>query len=213
MKNDRAIAILERLLQQYPNPTTELNHRNVYELVVAVVLSAQCTDKRVNEITPEFFKRFPTIEALSKATFEEVFDCIKRCSYPNNKAKHLIALAQKVMQEHGGEIPSDLEALMALPGVGRKSANVIRAVGFKIPCIPVDTHVQRVVNRLGIVQTKNPLQTEKALMELLPSSWYINAHHLFILHGRYTCKARKPLCHQCVVQQYCDYFKQSQQTK
>jgi endonuclease-3 len=205
--------ILPLLEERYPNPDTELRYTNLYELIVAVVLSAQCTDKRVNEVTPHFFQLYPNFEKLAEADPSEVAKVISSISYPNNKAKNLVALAKKVMSDYHGKVPGQLEALMALPGIGRKSANVILAVGFQIPAFPVDTHVFRVTHRLGLSRAKTPEKTEEEMKILIPPAEYIKAHHLFILHGRYVCKARMPLCEKCPLIPYCEFYRENLKVK
>lgn len=189
-----------------PTPETELTHKNEYQLVVAVVLSAQCTDKRVNIITPPFFEKFSNFESLARATHEEVFELIKSCSYPNNKTKNLIKLAQTVCNEYDGVLPQTRDELEKLPGVGRKTANVVAAVAFNEPRFAVDTHVFRVANRLGIVNAKNPLETEKQLLQLFPEKVIPDAHHWLLLHGRYCCTARSPKCDACGISEICESF-------
>ena len=193
--------------QAMPEAGSELRYRNPYELLVAVILSAQCTDKRVNMITPAFFERFPDAEALSKASSEEVFSLIKSCSYPNNKTKSLLGMGKMLFEDFGGVVPSDVEVLQKLPGVGRKTANVIASVVFNVPAMPVDTHVFRVANRMGLTKdSKNPLQTEKQLVRHIPENLIPLAHHWLILHGRYVCLARKPKCGECGAQGFCEHF-------
>jgi len=190
-----------------PEAGSELHYRNPYELLVAVILSAQCTDKRVNMITPAFFGRFPDAETLSKASRDEVFSLIKSCSYPNNKTKSLIGMGKMLFEDFEGVVPSDVETLQKLPGVGRKTANVIASVVFNAPAMPVDTHVFRVANRMGLTKnSKNPLQTEKQLVQHIPKSLIPLAHHWLILHGRYVCLARKPKCIECGAQAFCEYY-------
>ena len=190
-----------------PEAGSELCYRNPYELLVAVILSAQCTDKRVNMITPTFFERFPDAEALAKADSETVFSLIKSCSYPNNKTKSLMGMGKMLFEDFGSVVPSDVDTLQKLPGVGRKTANVIAAVVFNAPAMPVDTHVFRVANRMGLTKdTKNPLQTEKQLVQHIPANLLPLAHHWLILHGRYVCLARKPKCETCGAQSFCEYF-------
>ncbi len=189
------------------NPTTELKYRNAYELVVATILSAQCTDRRVNAITPALFQRYPTVESLARATPEEVYEYIKTCSYPNNKAKYLVAMARKVVQEFGGRIPERARDLMRLPGVGRKSAHVIAATLYGEPVIGVDTHVFRVTRRLGLHRMRHPHQVERLLMELVPEGDRPRFHHWLILHGRYVCKARNPDCGRCLLTEICEEYK------
>ncbi len=190
-----------------PVAETELNHTNPYELIVATILSAQCTDKRVNIITPAFFDRFPTPEALAFAQQEAVYEVIKSCSYPNNKAKNLIGMAKGVVERFNGEIPTDLKALQTLPGVGRKTANVVASVAFNTAAIAVDTHVFRVAKRIGLSHNaKTPLETEKQLMQFIPKELWAVAHHWLILHGRYTCLARKPKCPECGLKEVCKEY-------
>lgn len=186
---------------------TELQYQNPYELIVAVILSAQCTDKRVNMTTPAIFERFPNPAAMAAGSVEEIYQLIKSISYPNNKAKHLHAMACKLVADFNGMVPEDIELLQTLPGVGRKTANVVMAVAFHKPAMPVDTHVFRVTNRIGLVNnTKTPLETEKQLVKNIPSEILSTAHHWFILHGRYVCTARKPKCEECGIRQWCKFF-------
>ncbi len=202
--------VLNYFEQTMPSPDTELHYQNPYELIVAVLLSAQCTDVRVNQITPAFFSRFPTPETLAKAEQSEVYELIKSCSYPNNKARHLIGMARMLVEEFGGKIPEDFEQLQKLPGIGRKSANVLAAIIHKQPRIAVDTHVFRVANRIGLTNnSKTPFQTEQELMKYIPETKRLKAHHWLILHGRYTCTARKPKCNKCGLRQVCKYYKQN----
>lgn len=187
---------------------TELNYENNYQLLVAVILSAQCTDRRVNLLTPKIFEDFPTPEVMAASSPEEIFEYIKSCSYPNNKSKSLVGMAQKLMSDFNGEIPSTMEQLLTLPGVGRKTANVILSVAFDRPAMAVDTHVFRVANRIGLTNnSKSPLQTEKELMKYIPEHLIAKAHHWLILHGRYICVARKPKCHECGLREWCKYYK------
>lgn len=197
--------ILDRLAVAIPQPETELVYRNPYELLVAVILSAQCTDKRVNLVTPELFRTFPTVHHLSQASFEDVFEKIKSISFPNNKAKHLIGMAQRLVGVYGGEVPDTVDALTTLPGVGRKTANVIVSVVYGQAAMAVDTHVFRVSQRLGLAKGKTPLEIEQQLMKLIPAERVPDAHHLLILHGRYTCLARNPKCGECAVVDLCKW--------
>lgn len=191
-----------------PNAETELLYDDPYQLLVAVILSAQCTDKRVNMTTPALFKKFPTVKKLSEADFDEVFSLIKSISYPSNKSKHLIGMAQMVVNDFNGEVPSSMEDLMMLPGVGRKTANVISSVVFNQPSMAVDTHVFRVAARLGLtVNAKTPLQTEEQLVKFIPQKYLSVAHHWLILHGRYICVARNPKCLECPINDFCKSFK------
>ncbi len=193
-----------------PNPQTELHYKDAYELLVSVILSAQCTDKRVNATTPALFKTFPTIKALSQSTADDIYTFIKSISYPHNKAKHLLGMAKKVIADFQGDIPLEVSALITLPGVGRKTAHVVTSVLAQQPNMAVDTHVFRVSARLGL--TKNattPLMAEKQLVMHIPPSLIHKMHHWLILHGRYTCLAKKPLCNQCPFQDICLYIKQN----
>lgn len=192
---------------------TELHYRNPYELIVAVILSAQCTDKRVNMTTPAIFERFPDPASMAAAGVEEIYQLIKSISYPNNKAKNLLGMAQKLVADFNGVVPEDMELLQTLPGVGRKTANVVMAVAFSRPAMPVDTHVFRVTNRIGLVNnTKTPLETEKQLVKNIPSGVLSTAHHWFILHGRYVCTARKPKCGECGISEWCKYFQKNKKS-
>ncbi len=200
--------VITRFQETMPVAETELQYRTPYELLVAVILSAQCTDKRVNIITPPFFERFPTVELLAEATQEQVFDLIRSCSYPNNKSKHLIGMAQAVVGKYDGKVPGTIEELMQLPGVGRKTANVIASVVFNKPALAVDTHVFRVSERIGLTQhAKNPLDAEKQLTKYIPENLWAIAHHWLILHGRYVCTARSPKCAECQFTEWCNYYK------
>jgi len=190
-----------------PVAETELEYGSPYGLIVAVILSAQCTDKRVNKVTPDLLKRFPTPQKMAEADVAEVFEYIKSCSYPNNKAKHLVGMSQKLVELYNGEVPDDVEELQKLPGVGRKTANVIASVIFNKPALAVDTHVFRVAARIGLsTNAKTPLATEMQLMKYIPEELVPKAHHWLILHGRYTCTARKPKCGQCGLTNVCKYF-------
>ena len=186
---------------------TELNYTNNYQLLVAVILSAQCTDKRVNMITPALFEAFPVPEVMAAATPEAVFEYIRSCSYPNNKAKNLVGMARKLVADFSGEVPSDIDSLLTIPGVGRKTANVMLAVAFDTPAMPVDTHVFRVANRIGLTDnSKTPLETERELVRYIPRELLSKAHHWLILHGRYICVARKPKCEICGLRDWCRYY-------
>jgi len=190
-----------------PEAKSELDFRNPYEMLVAVILSAQCTDKRVNLTTPALFKVFPTAEVMAASSPDEVYTYIKSISYPNNKAKSIVGMAKKVVSDFGGEVPSTMEELLTLPGVGRKTASVVLICAFDKPAMPVDTHVFRVSNRLGLtINSKSPEETEKILMQHIPTELLSIAHHWLILHGRYTCQARKPLCEPCGLKAWCMYF-------
>lgn len=199
-----SIAYFEEVM---PNPETELAYGNTYELLVAVILSAQCTDKRVNMTTPALFARYPDIPSLGKAGYEDLFELIKSISFPGNKTRHLMGMAKMVEEKFGGEIPMTVEELVQLPGVGRKTANVITSVVDNQPNMAVDTHVFRVAARIGLtVRAKNPLQTEQQLVKFVPKELVYKFHHWLILHGRYVCIARRPKCEQCGLQPACLYF-------
>lgn len=199
--------VLNYFATHQPVAETELKYANPYQLLVAVILSAQCTDKRVNQITPPFFERFPTADSLAIATQEEVFSLIRSCSYPNNKSKNLLGMAQMLIGEFDGVVPSEIEQLTKLPGVGRKTANVIASVVYDKPALAVDTHVFRVSARLGLTKAaKTPLETEKQLLKHIPKQQVAVAHHWLILHGRYVCTARKPKCTECPFTEVCVYY-------
>lgn len=186
---------------------TELHYTNNYQLLVAVILSAQCTDKRVNMITPALFEAFPVPEVMAAATPEVVYEYIRSCSYPNNKAKNLVGMARKLVTDFAGEVPTDIDSLLTIPGVGRKTANVMLAVAFDTPAMPVDTHVFRVANRIGLTDnSKTPLETERELVRYIPQELLSKAHHWLILHGRYICVARKPKCEICGLRDWCRYY-------
>jgi len=190
---------------------SELHYENPYQLLVAVILSAQCTDKRVNMTTPALFERFPTPHDMAEASMEEIYSYIKSISYPNNKAKNLLGMAQALVRDFNGIVPDNLEDLQKLPGVGRKTANVMMAVAFDQPAMPVDTHVFRVSNRIGLTQnSKNVLETEKTLVDHLSPKVLSKAHHWLILHGRYVCLARKPKCEECGITGICDWYQSRQ---
>ncbi len=204
---DRYKHIIAWFSEHMPVAESELHYHDPYQLLVAVILSAQCTDKRVNMTTPALFERFPTAESMAAATAGEIYPWIKSISYPNNKARNLAAMARMLMTEFGGRVPDTIEELERLPGVGRKTANVVGAVMFGREVMPVDTHVFRVAARLGLtVGAKNPLQTERQLTQHIPSKLLPLAHHWLILHGRYVCTARKPHCPECGLQPWCKYF-------
>ena len=197
-----------------PVAESELNYRNTFELLVAVILSAQCTDKRVNIHTPQIFMRFPEPKDLAEATFEEVYELIKSISFPNNKAKHLIGMAKMLVSDFSSIVPSETDQLEKLPGVGRKTANVIASVIYDKPVIAVDTHVFRVSERIGLTTgSKSPLATEQCLVKHIPADLIGKAHHWLILHGRYTCIARRPKCEACGITEYCKYFKDNNTAK
>jgi len=208
-KKKRFEAGLDLLEKQYPQAETELHYGNPFELLVAVVLSAQCTDKRVNMVTPALFERFPTPLDLAQADVDEIYAYIRSISYPNSKAKHLKGLGEKLVKDFKGEVPSTIEELQTLPGVGRKTANVIVSVVYEAPAMAVDTHVFRVSARIGLTEdAKTPLQTEKQLVEHIPEEKIYIAHHWLILHGRYICVARKPKCEKCVLTEWCRYYQE-----
>jgi endonuclease-3 len=212
-KKDRFKRFIDYFSVHMPVAKTELSYGSPYELIVAVILSAQCTDKRVNMITPGFFKQFPDPETLAKAQITDVYDAIKSCTYPNNKARNLVGMANGLITLFNSEIPSDIEELQKLPGVGRKTANVIAAVVFNKPALAVDTHVFRVAARIGLtVNAKTPLEAEKQLVEYFPEELIPIAHHWLILHGRYICVARNPKCSVCGLVDFCDYYLNSQST-
>ena len=207
-KKERYQFILAYFEQNNPEAETELLYKTEYELIVAVILSAQCTDKRVNLITPAFFKKFNDFKTLSSATVADVYELIKSCSYPNNKAKNLVNMAQHVVNLCNKKLPETVAELEQLPGVGRKTANVLASVLFNKPVIAVDTHVFRVAARIGLTtNAKTPLETEKQLEKHIPEHLRAIAHHWLILHGRYVCKARKPACEKCQIKMACKYYK------
>ncbi len=204
---DRYQKILSWFAENMPAPETELHYTDAYQLLVATILAAQCTDKRVNMISPALFERFPTPQSLAEAEEEEIYEYIRSVTYPNNKARHLQGMGRKVIDEFGGRIPEDLDALQTLPGVGRKTANVVGAVLFGKQVMPVDTHVFRVSARLGLTRgAKTPLQTEMQLSKHIPAELLPTAHHWLILHGRYVCLARKPRCEACGLTAWCAYY-------
>lgn len=206
-RKDRFQFVIEYFKQFRPEAETELDFENPYQLLVAVILSAQCTDKRVNMTTPAFFKKFPDINRLADAHYEDVFELIKSISFPGNKSRHLIGMAQMVKEKFRGEIPMKVEELVQLPGVGRKTANVITSVVDNQPNLAVDTHVFRVSARIGLtVRAKTPLATEQQLLKYLPKELVSIFHHWLILHGRYICIARKPRCGECGLKPVCAYF-------
>lgn len=205
---ERYAKVLEYFQTHMPVAETELTYQNPFELLVAVILSAQCTDKRVNLTTPSIFEKYPTPEIMAKANFEDLFPFIKSISYPNNKTKHLIGMSQLLLDQFGGEVPMTIPELIQLPGVGRKTANVITSVIDQQPNMAVDTHVYRVSRRLGLVPmtATTPLAVEKALIKQIPTALVHTAHHWLILHGRYTCLARSPKCEACGLSAFCKYY-------
>ena len=215
IKKERYEKVLTYFQSHMPVAETELAYQNPFELLVAVILSAQCTDKRVNLTTPAIFQKFPTPEKMATATFDELFPLVRSISYPNNKTKHLIGMSTKLVNEFGGAVPMTTEALVTLPGVGRKTANVITSVVDNQPHMAVDTHVNRVSKRLGLVPltATTPLAVEKVLVKNIPSELIHTAHHWLILHGRYTCLARSPKCVDCKLQMFCKYFEKESKKK
>ncbi len=206
-KKERFEKIIEYFKEHKPVAETELVYKTPYELIVSVILSAQCTDKRVNVITVDLFKRFPHFEQMAEVDSAEVFDYIKSCSYPNNKAKHLVGMAKMMLEDFSGELPENIDELQKLPGVGRKTANVLVSVLFNQPAMAVDTHVFRVSARLGLTSnSKTPLDTEKQLVKHIPEELIPLAHHWLILHGRYVCLARTPKCKECGLTEYCKFY-------
>ena len=206
-KKERYQKVIEWFKKNVPIAESELKYHNPYELIVATILSAQCTDKRVNMTTPAFFKQYPTVYKLADADVDSIFELIKSISFPNNKAKHLLGMAQMVTDKYKGEIPSTIEELETLPGVGRKTANVVASIIYNKPVIAVDTHVFRVAARIGLsTNAKTPLETEKQLEAYIAEEYRAIAHHWLILHGRYICIARKPKCDECELTAYCKYY-------
>jgi endonuclease III len=206
-KKARFDKVIAWFTENMPVAETELHFRDPYQLAVATILSAQCTDKRVNMITPAFFKKFPTPQKLAKTTQEEIFGLIRSCSYPNNKAKNLLGMAQKLVSDYNGVLPEDTVEMQKLPGVGRKTAHVLASVLFNQPALAVDTHVHRVAARIGLTTgAKNALQTELQLVKHIPGRLIPLAHHWLILHGRYVCIARSPKCPECGIAPFCKYF-------
>ncbi|QEM05846.1 endonuclease III [Mucilaginibacter rubeus] len=210
LKDERYRHFVDYFSKNQPNPVTELHYNNPFQLLVAVILSAQCTDKRINQVTPALFERFPTPQDLAAATSDEVFAYIRSVSYPNNKAKHLVGMGKMLMEVFNGEIPSGIENLQKLPGVGRKTANVIASVIFEEPAMAVDTHVFRVANRIGLTNNaRTPLAVEKQLVQNIPKEYIGVAHHWLILHGRYICLARSPKCDICPLTWFCRYYERN----
>ena len=206
--------VIQYFENSMPIAETELEYENPFQLIVAVILSAQCTDKRVNQITPDLLKRFPTPDKMAAAEPAEIFEYIRSCSYPNNKAKHLVGMAQKLIELYDGVVPSDVDDLQKLPGVGRKTANVIASVVYNKPALAVDTHVFRVAARIGLsTNAKTPLATELQLMKYIPEELVPKAHHWLILHGRYVCLARKPKCEKCGLTDVCRFYRKLEMVK
>lgn len=211
LRKERFEEFIAYFTENQPEAETELEYSNPYQLLVAVILSAQCTDKRINAVTPALFDKFPSAELLSTSHFDEVFPLIKSVSYPNNKTKHLIGMAKMLVADFNSVVPAEITDLQKLPGVGRKTANVIASVVYNQPAMAVDTHVFRVSKRLGLVNlnAKTPLEVEKQLMRYIPKEYVARAHHWLILHGRYTCLARTPKCDECSLQHFCRYFEKN----
>jgi len=206
-RSERFKKVFSWFMENVSVAETELQYKNAYELMVAVILSAQCTDKRVNMITPAFFKTFPDVFSLADADIRNIFEHIKSCSYPNSKAKNLSGMAKTLVNDYKGVVPEDTHELQKLPGVGRKTANVIASVIYNKPALAVDTHVFRVTARIGLtLNSKTPLDTEKQLIRFIPEELIPKAHHWLILHGRYICKARKPMCEICGLKEFCRYY-------
>ena len=206
-KQARYKAVISWFEKNMPEASTELHYKNPFQLLISTMLAAQCTDKRVNMVTPALFEAFPTPEVLAASNQETVVEYIKGISYPNAKSKHLVEMAQLLVRDYHGQVPSKMEDLLKLPGVGRKTANVISSIAFNIPAMAVDTHVFRVSNRIGLTDdSKSPLETEKELTKYIPRKLWSIAHHWLILHGRYVCIARKPKCGDCGLKEYCKHF-------
>ena len=207
-KADLYKQVIDYFAEAMPVAETELHYGTPFQLLVAVVLSAQCTDKRVNMVTPALFAAYPDAAHMAEASEDQIFDYIHSVSYPNSKSRHLVALARMLRDEYDGTVPADIDALQRLPGVGRKTANVVAAVVFDQPAMPVDTHVFRVANRIGLTtDSKTPLATERELVKYIPSELLSKAHHWLILHGRYVCQARKPKCDQCGLTGVCKHYR------
>ena len=202
-RKERFAGILDHIRRQMPEVRSELHFDSPFQLIVAVILSAQCTDKRVNLVTPALLEAFPSPEAMAAASFEDLFPYIRSVSYPNSKTRHLIALSQKLVAEFGSQVPSDIDALMSLPGVGRKTANVVASIVYDKPVIAVDTHVFRVSHRLGLSDGKTPEAVERDLEKYVPVADRADLHHWLILHGRYICTAHRPKCGQCAIRNWC----------
>jgi endonuclease III len=209
-KKERFNLFVDYFEEHMPVAETELNYSNGFELLVAVILSAQCTDKRVNQVTPALFRAFPVPEVLALSSQDEIFHYIRSVSYPNNKSKHLVGMANMLVNDFNSKVPMTVDELQLLPGVGRKTANVVASVLYDVPTMPVDTHVFRVSERVGLTtRAKNPLESEKQLVKGFPKNKLNIAHHWLILHGRYVCLARKPKCNECGISSFCSYFKKN----
>ena len=211
LEKDKIKEVLDILEETYPEAECALHHQNVFQLIVAVALSAQTTDKSVNVVTPALFERYPDADALAAADVEEVSEYIKRIGMYKTKAKNIVGMARKLVSDYDGQVPEDYDALVSLPGVGRKTANVVLSVGFGHQRIAVDTHVFRVANRIGLVHEKDVLKTELSLMERIPEERWSRTHHSLIFHGRQCCDARKPDCEHCTVSEFCEYINKSEQ--
>ncbi|SMD07473.1 endonuclease III [Pedobacter africanus] len=212
LKKERYQLFVSHFSARQPDAETELHYNNPFQLLVAVILSAQCTDKRINQVTPALFKRFPNAKALAETTPDIVFDYIRSVSYPNNKAKHLVGMANMLLNDFNNEVPADVNQLQKMPGVGRKTANVIASVIYNAPAMAVDTHVFRVANRIGLTNGKTPLAVEKDLVKNLPEHTIHIAHHWLILHGRYVCVARSPKCSICEITHFCRFYEKNYKT-
>ena len=204
-REERYRLVLEHFRREMPEVNTELEFGNVFQLLVSVILSDQCTDKRINQVTPELFRRFPDAQSMAQVEPDEVYEYVKSVSYPNSKSKHLVEMARALVERHGGEVPADMNQLLDLPGVGRKTANVIQSVAFGQSALAVDTHVYRVSHRLGLVSKKDntPYKVEQALMKHIPTEDMPRAHHWLLLHGRYVCTSRAPHCDKCAIENIC----------
>jgi len=213
LKKERYKQFVAHFSARQPDAETELHYNNPFQLLIAVILSAQCTDKRINMVTPALFQRFPTPKALAEVSADEVFDYIRSVSYPNNKAKHLVGMANMLLNDFNSVVPSDIKDLQKLPGVGRKTANVIASVVYNAPAMAVDTHVFRVARRIGLTNGKTPLAVELDLVKNLPQHTIHIAHHWLILHGRYVCVARSPKCSICEITSICRYYERTFKTK
>jgi len=200
------ITLIDKALSEvWPNPKGELNHETPFQLLVATIMAAQATDRKVNELTQELFRAAPDAESMSRMDVDDIRTIIRPINYYNNKARNILAVSRRLVDEYNGQVPCSREALESLPGVGRKTANVVLGNAFGVPVMPVDTHVHRVSNRIGLCRTTKPEETEAALMNIIPEALVINFHHYLVLHGRYTCKARKPECPNCLIREACDY--------
>lgn len=212
MSISKKVALIDAALTAaWPNPKSELDFETPFQLLVATIMAAQATDKKVNQLTAELFKAAPDAESMSRMDLEDIRTIIRPINYYNNKAKNILAVSQILVDQYGGEVPGSREALESLPGVGRKTANVVLSNAFGVPSMPVDTHVHRVSNRIGLCRTSKPEETEAALLKIIPESRLIDFHHYLVLHGRYTCKAKKPECPACPIREACDWPEKSAQ--